>query len=44
MKKKYAIYVRGCDDTTEFEMELTQDEFKLIEKLAAKCTETSTYQ
>ena len=31
--KKYHIENRGCDDTTEFDIELTDEEYKTIIKL-----------
>lgn len=40
---KYQISVNGCDATTNFEMELTDDEVEIVKRVAAKCTETSTY-
>lgn len=43
MKKKYRISVHGCDDTTIIEMELTEQEFKLIRTVAIEVTKASTY-
>mgnify|MGYP001064576776 CR=1 FL=1 len=40
---EYKIIVSGCDDSTEVSMELTDEEFKLIQKLAEKITATSSY-
>jgi hypothetical protein len=39
----YKIGIDGCDDSTIFEMELTEDEARLLEKVAAKAKKTSTY-
>ena len=43
MKKKYRISVHGCDDSTIIEKELTEDELKTIQSVAAEVTETSEY-
>jgi len=40
---KYRISVCGCDDSTHFDMELTQKEYQLIKKVAILCTEKSEY-
>lgn len=42
-KKTYIITLEGCDDETVFKMELTEGEVILLEKVAAKANETSTY-
>ena len=42
--KLYDISVHGCDDNTYVEMELTQQEYELVKKIADKITETSTQQ
>ena len=42
-KKSYVITLEGCDDETVFEMDLTEGEAILLEKVAAKANETSTY-
>ena len=42
-KKTYVITLEGCDDETVFKMELTEGEAILLEKVAAKANETSTY-
>jgi hypothetical protein len=39
----YTINVHGCDDTTSFEIELTDEEAAVAKRIADKCTETSTY-
>jgi len=44
MKKTYLIEVEGWDDSSEFGMELTQSEYKVIKRVADKCTETSKYR
>ena len=43
IKKKYIIVIDGCDDSTKFEMELTNEEFELLEKVSAKSNEASKY-
>ena len=43
MKKIYIIKVRGCDDSSIFEMKLSIDEFKVVKRVAEQCTKTSTY-
>ena len=42
-KKTYVITLEGCDDETVFKMDLTEREAILLEKVAAKANETSTY-
>ena len=42
-KKTYIITLAGCDDETVFKMDLTEGEAILLEKVAAKANETSTY-
>ena len=42
-KKTYIITLEGCDDDTVFEMDLTEEEAILLENVAAKANETSTY-
>lgn len=37
------IRLIGCDDTTEFTMELSDDEFVFLRKVAEKANKTSTY-
>ena len=43
IKKKYEIVLDGCDDSTKFEMELTNEEFELLKKISAKSNEASEY-
>ena len=43
MKNTYTISLVGCDDQTDFEMELTDEEHSLLKKVADKANETSTY-
>lgn len=43
MNKLYKISVDGCDDSTEFEITLTEKEYETIKKIVDKCNETSTY-
>ena len=42
-KKTYVITLEGCDYETVFKMDLTEGEAILLEKVAAKANETSTY-
>ena len=42
-KKTYIITLEGCDDETVFEMDLTEEEETLLEFVAAKVNERSTY-
>lgn len=39
----YRIRLIGCDDTTEFVMDITEDEAALIRRVAEKSDETSNY-
>ncbi len=41
--KVYRICVDGCDDSSILNMELTEEEARVVKLVAAKCTETSTY-
>jgi hypothetical protein len=41
--KLYRISVHGCDYSSIFNMELTEKEARVVKRVAAKCTETSTY-
>ncbi|WP_427340959.1 hypothetical protein [Caloranaerobacter sp. DY30410] len=41
---KYKISLHGCDDSTVFEMELTEEEYKLLKKIADKSEEVSTWE
>lgn len=43
MKKVYEIGVHGVDDSTIFKMELTDEEYKIVNKVAKLCTDTSKY-
>ena len=44
MKKKACIItLEGCDDETVFEMDLTEEEKILLQNVAEKANETSTY-
>lgn len=40
---KYKIGIHGCDDSSVFEMELTDEEAEVIKRVAEECTNTSTY-
>ena len=42
--KTYKISLMGCDDTTEFNMELTKKQAALLGLVASKSKETSEYQ
>lgn len=42
-KKLYSIDLDGCDDYTHFEMELTTQEYGLLERVSKLANETSTY-
>lgn len=42
-KKKYVICLRGCDDITEFEIELDEKELELVNKISELSLQTSTY-
>jgi len=41
--KTYLIWLSGCDDETEFEMELTDEQYQLITILCDKSKTVSTY-
>ena len=43
MKKRYVINLYGCDDTTSWTMELTDEEAKLITALSNKSIDASSY-
>jgi hypothetical protein len=40
---KIRIVLRGCDDSTYMDMEVTEAEVEFLERLAKISTETSTY-
>jgi hypothetical protein len=40
---KYKISIDGCDDSTEVVLDLTKSQVKVIEELAEKASEVSTY-
>ena len=40
---RYEITLLGCDDWTVFQMNLSQEEFKLVKKIEEISKETSTY-
>lgn len=44
MSKKYEISLVGCDDETFFEMELTEGEFNLLNRVSELSKETSEYR
>lgn len=39
---KYTIRLHGCDDTTEFDMELSDNEKDTLARVAEKSKESST--
>jgi len=41
--KRYKILLRGCDDSTIFEVELNHAGFEIVEQLSKKSYEVSTY-
>lgn len=41
---KCKVYLHGCDDTTEFEMEITEDEMRLLKEVEILSKATSTYE
>ena len=43
MKEKYTICLTGCDDYTEFEMDLTAEEAEIIGRVCELSEKTSTY-
>ena len=42
-KKEYTISVHGCDDSSIFNMKLSDEEFDVVDRLCKECTNTSTY-
>ena len=42
--KKYLIILNGCDDSTECEIELSNEEIKLFVKIAKEINKRSHYQ
>jgi len=40
---RYKITLIGCDDQTEFEMDLTEDEFALVMRICDISVQTSVY-
>lgn len=41
---KARIYLYGCDDSTEFILDIKKEEINLLQRIALKSEETSTYQ
>lgn len=41
---KYAIIIAGCDDCTAFSMELTEQEFEVVNRLAEIANKASQYE
>lgn len=42
-KTSHTINLIGCDDETEFTMDLTDDEYDFLVKVAKKANQTSLY-
>ena len=42
-KKNYRLGLHGCDDSTKFNIELTDTEFKLIARISYESARVSTY-
>ena len=40
---RVTVYLWGCDDTTEFTIDVTQKEIELLERLSKQSEEVSTY-
>ena len=43
-KKLYHIDLNGCDDSTIFEMELSEQEYEFLSRVSELANKTSTYQ
>lgn len=43
MSKRYTIILAGCDDITYFDMELTQEEYALLQKVSEMSKEASSH-
>jgi len=43
MKKLYRVEVEGCDDTTSFDLEMTEEEFTFLSMVAKRCCDESAY-
>ena len=43
-KQRYEVSLVGCDDTTRFDMELTEEEAELLRVVARKSEEESSSQ
>lgn len=41
--KKYTIELRGCDDSNEFEVWLTESELEVVQELAKMSIDSSEY-
>ncbi len=37
------LNVNGCDDSTCFDIDVTESELEFLEKIVEKCNSTSTY-
>lgn len=43
MKRKIKFWLHGCDDSTPIIMDVTDDEYKFLEKIVQLSMESSTY-
>ena len=43
MKSSYEIVLIGCEASTDFTMELTEEEYELLQRVASESVEASTY-
>lgn len=42
--KKVKVSIRGCDDTTIFNLDVNETEFKLLEKISKLSKDNSLYE
>jgi len=40
----FSVQIRGCDDSTHFEMQMTDQEYEFLQKVCKLSAETSTYE
>ena len=43
-RKLYNICLEGCDDSTEFPIMLTEEEYEVIKRVSDKANEISSYR
>lgn len=43
-KKLYEISIAGCHDATDIDMELTDVEYELLQKVSEKANDASNYE